>query len=30
MPGNARDEDLAEASYIIVSKLVEPYLEGKS
>jgi hypothetical protein len=26
MPGNPRDEDLVEANYIVVSKLIRPYL----
>ncbi len=29
MPGNPRDENLVEASYVVISKLVEPYLRGK-
>lgn len=29
MPGDPRDEHLVEASYLIVSKLVEPYLNGR-
>jgi len=29
MPGNPRDEGLVKASYVIVSKLVEPYLNRR-
>ncbi len=29
MPGNPRDERLADAGYVIVSRLIKPYLDGR-